>query len=327
MMKHMIAMAPPVFMKRFSKSVLQKLTPGGRRRRSSVAPSSKRKTSRRNADAGAGADAETSSIFFEADATMQTCDAVPGELFSADIDAVIKDDQSSASSGTTTPNEEEQSLSGREDDDVPPLRSEQVRPARRESRVRFSEVSIREYEVLRLLDSSEEPEDSEDNFSVSECDSDLMPISRGTTLDWQYRDTDRPLSINQYETHHRQGKGIRTRTRSKLPDDFEERYRKLVMKRSLPPSALDKFNVDSDDESLNDLFAGGKKKKTTKKGRGGRRPGSNGGSNKFNMFRKLQQHTQLDQHRRRSRGGNCGKSSSSCRLDPERLFANRSCEF
>jgi hypothetical protein len=91
-----------------------------------------------------------------------------------------------------------------------------VRRGRRAPVVQFSDVAVRVYEVTTYptLETSDGDE---------EATAQREPVIR--TLDWKYSDYSTKLPINQFEAFHREGHGIRSRTRAQLPKDFERLYR------------------------------------------------------------------------------------------------------
>jgi hypothetical protein len=91
-----------------------------------------------------------------------------------------------------------------------------VRRGRRAPVVHFSDVAVRIYE-LTTYPPSQTSESEEEAMAPKE------PVI--WTLDWKYSDYSTRLPINQFETFHREGKGIRSRTRAQLPKDFERLYR------------------------------------------------------------------------------------------------------
>lgn len=91
-----------------------------------------------------------------------------------------------------------------------------VRRGRRASVVRFSDVSVRVFEVT-TYPPSPTPGAEEEVTAPKE------PVI--WTLDWKYSDYSTSLPINQFEALHREGSGIRSRTKAQLPRDFERLYR------------------------------------------------------------------------------------------------------
>jgi len=128
------------------------------------------------------------------------------------------------------------------------------RESPQEKQLRFSDVSIRLYETTTYdvapQTGTSEPKEEPKNEAASSffasplvvCGGDTtMPTPPSLTfswdgkktLDWKYSDADHgALPIQDFEDHHRRdtaGLGIkRSRTRTPLPRDFAERYRRAV---------------------------------------------------------------------------------------------------
>jgi hypothetical protein len=92
---------------------------------------------------------------------------------------------------------------------------------RRTAVVRFSDVSVRVYQVTThyCYEVSRNDEVDEDEASSALVEAPFW------TLDWDYCDFATRLPINQFEAFHREGAGIRSRTKAQLPKDFERLYR------------------------------------------------------------------------------------------------------
>jgi hypothetical protein len=96
---------------------------------------------------------------------------------------------------------------------------------RRTAVVRFVDVSVRVYEVTTYYpDSAMQStlEGGEEEAAAATPGTNNSPVR---TLDWDYCDYSTKLPINQYEAFHREGPGIRSRTKAQLPKDFERLYR------------------------------------------------------------------------------------------------------
>jgi hypothetical protein len=91
-----------------------------------------------------------------------------------------------------------------------------VRRGRRAPIVQFSDVAIRVFEVTTYPPSPTSDGDEKEPAPKE-------PVI--WTLDWKYSDYSTKLPINQFEAFHREGNGIRSRTRAQLPKDFERLYR------------------------------------------------------------------------------------------------------
>lgn len=79
-----------------------------------------------------------------------------------------------------------------------------ARSRRRSPHVQFADVSVRVYEVTNYDTETDHPKQ---------------------TLDWSYSEFSTKLPINQFEEYHREGVGLRSRTKAQLPKDFERHYR------------------------------------------------------------------------------------------------------
>jgi hypothetical protein len=97
---------------------------------------------------------------------------------------------------------------------------------RRAAVVRFADVSVRVYEMTTYY-----PDAAAQSVPEGEETGTAAPATPGScdspvwTMDWEYCDYSTKLPINQYEAFHREGCGIRSRTKAQLPRDFERLYR------------------------------------------------------------------------------------------------------
>jgi hypothetical protein len=91
-----------------------------------------------------------------------------------------------------------------------------IRRGRRAPVVQFSDVTVRVYELTTY-----QPSPTSDGDEEATAPNE--PVI--WMLDWKYSDYSTKLPINQFEAFHREGNGIRSRTRAQLPKDFERLYR------------------------------------------------------------------------------------------------------
>jgi len=136
---------------------------------------------------------------------------------------------------------------------------------RRRSRVRFSDVSIRVYDSAAFGVSSSSAHSSPS--SGSECGNNddgendnrhhaatTNTATTATTTVIHAFDDAPPLPINLFENYVRRGVGIRTKTRTKLPRDFEERYRRHLERMKDRHQREGADDDDDDDDDTTELY-------------------------------------------------------------------------